>query len=96
MSDLFSAALDGFEARIASVERALDTGSWDDVLPWSPPAEPLGDPGPDEVERLQRLLARAEACRVRLLAALEETASELRIGRTARRAARGYLSALAG
>ncbi len=96
MSTSFTAALDGFEARIASVERALETGSWEGVLPWSPPAAPLEDPGPGEVERLERLLARAEVCRDRLLAALEETAAELRVGRTARRAARGYLSAPAG
>lgn len=93
MSRSFSAALDGFEARLSAIERALETGAWDDVPTWTPPSEAPSGLGPHDAERLERLLARAEACRARILAALRETAAELRTGHEARRAARGYLSA---
>ncbi|GIV00965.1 MAG: hypothetical protein KatS3mg014_2580 [Actinomycetota bacterium] len=93
MSLSFSAALDGFEARIEAIERALETGRWEDVPAWVPPAEPPSGCGPGDVERLTRLLARAEACRLRLLAALGDAVEGVRAGRAAARAARGYLSA---
>lgn len=93
MSGSFAAALDSFEVRLCAIERALETGSWDDVPTWTPPAEPPSRLAPGDAERLERLLARAEACRARILAALRETGAELRVGRVARRAVRGYLSA---
>lgn len=92
MSTSFAAALDAFEDRLRAIERALETGAWEDVPTWTPPSESPSGLGPHDAERLERLLARADACRARLLEALRATAVELRAGREARRAARGYLS----
>jgi hypothetical protein len=92
MSASFDAILDGLEMRIAALERALETGSWDEVPAWVPP-ESAPVPGPEAAERLASLLARAETARARLLAALEETAAGIRAGRASARAARGYLAA---
>lgn len=93
MSLSFAEALDGFEARLAAIERALESGSWDEVPAWSAPRDALGHPEPGDVERLEALLARAEDCRARLISAMSDAVEVLRAGRASRAAARGYLGA---
>lgn len=88
----WSAILDDFEERIRRVERSLSTGEWDELPPWEPPGEDLGQPGGAEVERLRSLLDRADRVRRRVLEAMAAEGRELARGRSRRDAARRYLA----